>query len=117
MMEYSNAGATTPSEHLYTNQTPTLFPRPHICTSLPDRIFFSDLGHISRDDDIAFVRSRVITEGVRRFYDAEVDERADDAGDVADGVFLTSRAGTTTYEITFRESFALPLTVSPICLE
>ena len=110
-MEYSNTGTSTPSEHLYTNQTPTLFPRPHIYASLPARMFFSDLGHISRDDDIAFARSRVITEEVRRLYDAEVDERAGDAGDVADGVFLTSRAGTTTYDFTFRESFALPLTV------
>ncbi len=108
LMEYSNTGTTTPSEHLYTNQTQPYFRAPHIYISLPGRIFFADLRHISRDDDIAFAHSRVITDDVQRFYDAEVDERAGGVGDVSDGVFLTSRAGTTKYDFTFRESFVRP---------
>ena len=108
LMEYSNTGTTTPSEHLYTNQTQPYFRAPHIYVSMPGRIFFADERHISREDDIAFARSRVITEEVRRFFDAEVDERSGGVGDVADGVFLTSRAGSTTYDFTFRESFVRP---------
>ncbi|MYB49515.1 MAG: hypothetical protein F4X72_09690 [Dehalococcoidia bacterium] len=108
LMEYSNTGTTTPSEHLYTNQTQPYFRAPHIYISMPGRIFFADERHISREDDIAFARTRVITEEVRRFYDAEVGEKAGGVGDVADGVFLTSRAGSTTYDFTFRESFVRP---------
>ena len=108
LMEYSDTGSATPSAQLYTNQTQPYFRAPHIYISLPGRIFFADLVHISREDDIAFARSRVITDEVRRFYDAEVDGRAGDAGDVADGVLLTSRAGTTRYDFTFRESFVRP---------
>ena len=109
LMEFSDTGTTTPSEHLYTNQTHPYFRAPHIYISLPARIFFAGgLRHISLEDDIAAARRRVITEEVRRFYETEVDPRAGDAGDVADGVLLTSRAGTTMYDFTFRESFVRP---------
>ncbi|MYD49853.1 MAG: hypothetical protein F4W93_00005, partial [Dehalococcoidia bacterium] len=71
LMEYSNTGTTTPSEHLYTNQTQPYFRAPHIYVSLPGRIFFADERHISREDDIAFARTRVIPEEGRRCYLAE----------------------------------------------
>ena len=108
LMTYSDTGTTTPSEHLYTNQTHPYFRAPHIYISLPGRILFADLSQIPREDDISVARKRVITEEVRRFYETEVDPRAGGLGDVADGVLLTSRAGSTLYDFTFRESFVRP---------
>ena len=108
LMTYSNTGSTTPSEHLYTNQTLPYFRAPHIYVSMPGRIFFADTEHISREDDVAAARSHVATEETRRFHEANADLAGQGLGDVSDGVLLTTRAGTTGYDFTFRESFVRP---------
>ena len=108
LMTYSDTGVTTPSEHLYTNQTHPYFRAPHIYISLPGRILWADAEQVPRQDDVAAFRKHVITDELRRFYETNVHTRTGALGDVADGVLLTSRAGTTLYDFTFRESFVRP---------
>jgi hypothetical protein len=90
-MTYSDTGSTTPSQHLYTNQTQPYFRAPHIYIALPGRF---QAGR------------RVLTDEQAKAVDA--DPGGGGAGDIADGVFLTSRAGSTLYDFTFRESFVRP---------
>ncbi len=90
-MTYSDTQSTTPSQHLYTNQTQPYFRAPHIYISLPGRF---QAGR------------RVLTDEQAKAVAAHPDGGG--AGDVADGVFLTSRAGSTQYDFTFRESFVRP---------
>jgi hypothetical protein len=91
LMTYSDTGTTVPSQHLYTNQTHPYFRAPHIYIALPGRF---QAGR------------RVLTEEQAMSIDAGVGGGG--ARDVADGVLLTSRAGTTTYDFTFLESFVRP---------
>lgn len=91
LMTYSDTKSTTPSQHLYTNQTQPYFRAPHIYIALPGRF---QAGR------------RVLSEEQAREIGAHRDGGG--VGDVADGVFLTSRAGSTTYDFTFRESFVRP---------
>ena len=90
-MTFSDTGSTTPSQHLYTNQTHPYFRAPHIYISLPGRIHFG---------------RRALTEA----QDAEVcpDPVSGGGTDISDGVLLTTRAGTTHYDFTFKESFIRP---------
>jgi hypothetical protein len=90
-MTYSDTHSTTPSQHLYTNQTQPYFRAPHIYISLPGRF---QAGR------------RVLTAEQAKLVAPHPDGGG--AGDVADGVFLTSRAGSTLYDFTFRESFVRP---------
>jgi len=91
LMTYSDTGTTVPSQHLYTNQTHPYFRAPHIYIALPGRF---QAGR------------RVLTEEQARAIDAG--EGGGGASDIADGVLLTSRAGTSTYDCTFLESFVRP---------
>lgn len=88
---YSDTGSTMPSQHLYTNQTQPYFRAPHIYISMPGRL---QQGR------------RVLTDE----QGASVDVHAGGGGlkDVADGVLLTSRAGTALFDFSFRESFVRP---------
>jgi hypothetical protein len=90
-MTYSDTQSTTPSQHLYTNQTQPYFRAPHIYIALPGRLQEG---------------RRVLTADQARVVAAHADGGG--ADDVADGVFLTSRAGSTRYDFTFRESFVRP---------
>jgi hypothetical protein len=92
-MSYSDTGTTTPSEHLYTNQTHPYFRAPHIYISLPARIFFD---------------RRTLTPEELEFAEREFDPQGGQPKDCSDGVLLTSRAGTTQYDFTFMESFIRP---------
>jgi hypothetical protein len=91
LMTYSDTRSTTPSQHLYTNQTQPYFRAPHIYISLPGRF---QAGR------------RVLTDEQARLVAAH--PGGGGADDVADGAFLTSRAGSTRYDFTFRESFVRP---------
>lgn len=93
LMTYSDTGTTTPSAHLYTNQTNPYFRAPHIYVSMPGRIFFN--------------RRSLSPDETKRNVMA-VDTEAGDANDCSDGVFLTTRAGTNTYDFIFKESFVRP---------
>jgi hypothetical protein len=90
-MTYSDTQSTTPSQHLYTNQTQPYFRAPHIYISLPGRLQEG---------------RRVLTDEQARLVAAH--PGGGGAADVADGVFLTTRAGSTRYDFTFRESFVRP---------
>jgi hypothetical protein len=108
LMTYSDTESTTPSAHLYTNQTHPYFRAPHIYISLAARIFFADVKHINRPDDIAAARLRVLTPEHQRFYETHVVPKIGGLGDSSDGVLLSARAGTTRYDFTFMESFVRP---------
>lgn len=96
LMTYSDTGAMVPSQHLYTNQTHPYFRAPHIYVALPGRF----------------------QAGRRVLNEAQTAELGPDPGfprdpnwrvrDIADGVLLTTRAGTTIYDFTFRESLVRP---------
>lgn len=91
LMTYSDTGSTVPSQHLYTNQTTPYFRAPHIYISLPGRL----------------------QQGRRALSDKQGEALGVHHGgggfkDIADGVLLTSRSGTTHYDFTFRESFVRP---------
>ena len=90
-MTYSDTGTTAPSQHLYTNQTQAYFRAPHIYISLPGR--FQSGRRVLTDAQAARIG---------------VDASGGGAGDCSDGVLLTTRAGTTRYDFTFRESFVRP---------
>ena len=91
MMTYSDTGTAVPSQHLYTNQTHPYYRAPHIYVALPGRF----------------------QAGRRVLNEAQAQEVAAHAGgggpdDVSDGVLLTTRAGSTHYDFTFRESLVRP---------
>lgn len=91
LMSYSDTGTTTPSQHLYTHQTHAYFRAPHIYISLPGR--FQAGRRVLTD---AQIEALDIAAGGGR------------ANDISDGVLLTSRAGTTRFDFTFRESLVRP---------
>ena len=109
-MIYSDTGTKTPSANLYTNQTQPYFRAPHIYVSLPGRIFFADERHVQRDEDRVEARRRTktVTPEILDFFRNRVHPRAGGAGDIADGVFLTSRAGSGRFDFIFKESFVRP---------
>ena len=108
-MTYGDTGTSTPSAHLYTNQTQPYFRAPHIYLALSARIFFADTKHIQREDDVAAAGKRVVAPELREFYARNVDERFKNApGDHSDAVLLSSRAGSGRYDFTFRESLVRP---------
>jgi hypothetical protein len=92
-MTYSDTGTTTPSEHLYINQTHPYFRAPDIYVSLPARIFFD---------------RRTLTPAEEAFNAQAQDSRVGHSGDCSDGVLMTSRPGTDLYDFTFMESFIRP---------
>ena len=96
LMTYSDTGTTVPSQHLYTNQTHPYFRAPHIYVALPGR-FQSG--------------RRVLNEAQTKALGTDPDFPRDPdwrVRDISDGVLLTSRAGTTLYDFTFRESLIRP---------
>ena len=84
-MSYSDTRTTTPSAHLYTNQTQPYFRAPHIYISLPGRIFFADPRYVSREDDRAEAirRRRAVSSEVLDFYKNHVDSGGGGPGDIA----------------------------------
>ena len=92
-MIYSDTGTSTPSEHLYTNQTHAYFRAPHIYVSTPARIFFD---------------RRTLTPEELAFAEGEFDPQGGKPADCSDGVIMISRAGTAEYDFTFMESFIRP---------
>jgi hypothetical protein len=88
---YSDTGSTMPSQHLYTNQTQPYYRAPHIYVSLPGR--FQQGRRVLTDEQGTTVGVHAGGGGLN---------------DVADGVLLTSRAGTSLFDFTFRESFVRP---------
>ena len=93
LMSYSDTGTTVPSQHLYTNQTQPYLRAPHIYVAMPGRIHFG---------------RRPLSAEQARAYESEIEPISGGAGDVSDGVLLTSRAGATRYDFTFKESFVRP---------
>lgn len=91
LMSYSDTQSTTPSQNLYTNQTQPYFRAPHIYISLPGR--FQPGRRALSDEQAQAVDAHMGGGGAR---------------DIADGVLLTSRAGSTEYDFEFRESFVRP---------
>ena len=111
LMTYSDTGTTTPSAQLYTNQTQPYFRAPHIYISLPARILFADEGSINRADDIEAARHQklTVTPELRNFVIEQMKPMGTKGtGDRSDGVLLTSRAGSTRFDFTLRESFIRP---------
>ena len=96
LMTYSDTGATVPSQHLYTNQTHPYFRAPHIYVALPGR--FQAGRRVLNEAQTAAL-------GTDPGFPRDPDWRV---RDIADGVLLTSRAGTTIYDFTFRESLVRP---------
>lgn len=88
-MTDSDTGTSVPSEQLYTSQVQPYFRAPHLYVSLAGRLM----------------------EG-RRALSAEeargVDPSGGDAGDIADGVLQTTRAGSIRFDRTFREALVGP---------
>ena len=108
-MTYSDTGSITPSAHLYTNQTQPYFRAPHIYISLPGRIFFTNTKHVTLDEDLAAAGKRVASPELERFYRENLGERSQrGVGDFSDAVLLSTRAGSTRFDFTFRESFVRP---------
>ena len=111
-MTYSDTGSTTPSANLYTNQTQPYFRAPHIYISMPGRIFFADTGHIVREDDIAAARQKYVSPELRQFVQGNMPRlrrlSTHSAGDHADAVLLSTRAGSGQFDFTFMESFVRP---------
>ncbi len=86
LMSYSDTGSTTPSQHLYTNQTQPYFRAPQIYISLPGRIHFGRRQLVTGELQFLKLRHNRISGGMR---------------DVSDAVFLSSRPGSTRYDFTF----------------
>ena len=93
LMSYSDTGSTTPSQHLYTNQTQPYFRAPQIYISLPGRIHFGR--RLLTVEELEFLKPRhsIISGGMR---------------DVSDGVLLSTRSGSTRYDFQFKDSFLRP---------
>ena len=108
LMKYSDTGTTCPDSQLYTNQTTPYFRAPHIYISLSARIFFADTKHINRKDDIEHAQNKVIPQTIIGHHNNLQELDIKGAGDYSDGVLLSSRAGTETYDFIFKESFVRP---------
>jgi len=91
LMTYSDTQSTTPSQHLYTNQTQPYFRAPHIYIAMPGR--FQAGRRVLTDEQAKLVDAGAGGGGVK---------------DIADGVLLSSRAGSTQYDFLFPESFVRP---------
>ena len=91
LMTYSDTGLTTPSQHFYTNQTTPYFRAPHLYIALAAR--FQEGRRALTEEQARRVDTGDLGGGVK---------------DISDGVFFTSRAGTTRYDFTLRESFIRP---------
>lgn len=91
LMTYSDTASTTPSQHFYTNQTAPYFRAPHLYIALAARFQQG--------------RQALTEEQANR---VAVGDLGGAAKDISDGVLLTSRAGTTRYDFTLRESFIRP---------
>ncbi len=96
LMTYTDTGTTVPSQHLYTNQTHPYFRAPHIYVALPGR--FQSGRRVLNEAQTAAL-------GKDPSYAVDPDWRV---RDISDGVLLSSRAGTTLYDFTFRESLVRP---------
>ena len=96
LMTYSDTGATVPSQHLYTNQTHPYFRAPHIYIALPGR--FQSGRRVLDEAQMAAL-------GTDPDYPPDPNWRV---RDISDGVLLSSRAGTTIYDFSFRESLVRP---------
>lgn len=108
LMKYSDTGTTCPDSQLYTNQTTPYFRAPHIYISLSARIFFADTDHINLKDDIEYAQNKVIPQTIIEHHNNLEELDIKGAGDYSDGVLLSSRAGTETYDFIFKESFIRP---------
>lgn len=96
LMTYTDTGTTVPSQHLYTNQTHPYFRAPHIYLALPGR-FQAGRRVLNEAQTTAL--------GKDPHYAVDPDWRV---RDISDGVLLSSRAGTTLYDFSFRESLVRP---------
>lgn len=90
-MTYSDTGTQQPEHHLYVNNTQPYFRAPHIYIALQARILFE--------------RQALTDEQART---VSPDPAGGGAGNISDTVLLTSRAGSTQYDFTFKESFVRP---------
>ena len=86
----------TPREHLYVNNTQPYFRAPHIYIAPAARFMFERRAVTAAQAE-AFGLPRAI--GSLKY---------DWSGDCSDGVLLTSRAGTTSYDRMFQETFVRP---------
>ena len=93
LMSYSDTGSTTPSQHLYTNQTQPYFRAPQIYIALPARIHFG---------------RRLLTPAELQFLDLRHNRISGGMRDVSDPVLLSSRPSSTRYDFTFKENFIRP---------
>ena len=89
-MKFSDTDSITPSAQLYTNQTTPYFRANHIYISLPGRIFFKKIK-----------KSYASKGGKYKYYTGGYE-------DTSDAAFMTTRAGSTRYDFTFRESLLRP---------
>ena len=96
LMTYTDTRTTVPSQHLYTNQTHPYFRAPHIYIALPGR--FQAGRRVLNEAQTAAL-------GKDPSYPVDPDWRV---RDISDGVLLSSRAGTTLYDFSFRESLIRP---------
>ncbi|MSP12086.1 MAG: hypothetical protein EXR62_03910 [Chloroflexi bacterium] len=85
----------TPREHLYTNATTAYFRAPHIYVALPAR--FMPGRRVVTDAQLAQMAVATSGHGQHIYYN-----------DCSDGAFMTTRAGTSSYQRTFMESFVRP---------
>ncbi len=90
-MTYSDTGTDRPEHHLYVNNTQPYFRAPQIYIALQARIMMN--------------RQGLTAEQARTVFP---DERGGGVGNISDTVLLTTRAGSTRYDFTFRESFVRP---------
>ena len=90
-MSYGDTGKTVPSEQLYTSQVQPYFRAPHLYISMPGRLMEG---------------RRAITS--ERAKTLEVDPLGGAEADCSDGVLMTTRAGSTKFDRTFREAFVRP---------
>jgi hypothetical protein len=90
-MTYSDTNSTVPSAQLYTSQVQPYFRAPHVYISLPGRLMAG---------------RRVLSKEQEARLD--IDPLGGGAGDCADGVLQTTRAGSTRFDRTFQEALLRP---------
>lgn len=89
-MNYSDTGTIVPSQHLYTNQTQPYFRAKQIYIAMPGR--FQEGRRVLTDEQAASI----------------VIAPFGGVSDISDGVFLSTRPGSLSYDFRFRESFVRP---------
>ena len=87
----------TPRENLYTNQTEPYFRAPHLYVALPARFMEGRTGIMTDEQFQQLDISEFYKKRAKVFN-----------GHPADGVLMTTRAGSTEYDRTFMESFVRP---------